>query len=250
MQRYFIPQSGWTNQQVEITNDDAHHISKVMRMKPEDQIYCCHPDGKTALCEIEEITNGKVICHIVEWITEHKELPVHITIAQGLPKGDKLDLIVQKGTELGASAFIPFNGERSVVKWDDKKANKKITRLSKIAKEASEQSHRTKIPTIHELESFSGLLQKSEAFDHCIVASEVEAKKDTPTYISDLIEGIQPDDHVLVVIGPEGGFSDQELAKLAEKGFGFTRFGPRILRTETAPLYFLAVMSYQFEELR
>ncbi|MBB6454324.1 16S rRNA (uracil1498-N3)-methyltransferase [Salirhabdus euzebyi] len=251
MQRYFVQETNWTNEhRVDVTGDDARHISKVMRMKEKDQIICCHPGGKSALCEIEEFTNEKVICHVVQWLNEHKEMPVEVTIAQGLPKGDKLELVVQKGTELGAAAFLPFQAERSVVKWDQRKSDKKIERLAKIAKEASEQSHRTSIPKIHELENFQGLLRFCESFDHKIVASEVEAKKEAPSLLSDMISNINPGQRVVVVIGPEGGFSNQELEIMGQHGFLFTRFGPRILRTETAPFYFLSVMSYHFEELR
>ncbi len=251
MQRYFIPTDGWLqNEKVEILDGDHHHIATVMRMKPGDEIICCHPNGRSCLCEIEEINNQLVSCRIVKWLEEHKELPVSVTIAQALPKGDKLDLIVQKGTELGASAFIPFEASRSVVKWDPKKADKKVSRLVKIAKEASEQSHRTKIPEIHSLVSFKQLLQKVRSYKHIIVASEVEAKKDEPVRLSTSIQQMSLGDEVLVVIGPEGGFSEQEMDLLAKEDFQFTRFGPRILRTETAALYFLSVMSYQFEEQR
>lgn len=251
MQRYFIPSSGWlSDETIEIKDGDHHHIANVMRMQNGDEIICCHPDGRSALCEIAEINNTNISCRIVKWLDENKELPVFITIAQGLPKGDKLDLIIQKGTELGASGFIPFQAERSIVKWDHKKAEKKIARLEKIAKEASEQSHRTKIPEIHPVASFPQLLKSSKTFDHTFVASEVEAKKDQPLYLSEQLKNIKHNDSVLIVIGPEGGFSDQELQALANEKFQAVRLGPRILRTETAALYFLSIMSYQFEELR
>ncbi|GAA0482800.1 16S rRNA (uracil(1498)-N(3))-methyltransferase [Salinibacillus aidingensis] len=250
MQRYFVPESGWTDSKVVLRDDDAHHISNVMRMTAEDQIICNHPKGRAALCQIEDVSPEEVSARILDWLNEHKEMPVKVTIAQALPKGDKLDLIVQKGTELGAHAFIPFKGDRSIVKWDQKKADKKIRRLEKIAKEAGEQSHRTSIPSIHHMKSFKELLLAADQFDHLIVASEVEAKKESPTLLGNIISTIQPDEHVLIVVGPEGGFSQQELEQLMKENFYFTRFGPRILRTETAPLYFLSVMSYQFEELR
>ncbi|SET64872.1 16S rRNA (uracil1498-N3)-methyltransferase [Salinibacillus kushneri] len=250
MQRYFVPESGWTEEKVILKDDDAHHISNVMRMKKEDHIICNHPKGKAALCEIVDVSVNEITSKIVKWLNEQKDMPVNISIAQALPKGDKLDLIVQKGTELGAYSFIPFKGDRSVVKWDQKKADKKIKRLEKIAKEASEQSHRTTIPSIEDIKSFKELLQSAHYFDHLIVASEGEAKKDSPTLLGNIIKKIQPDEHVLTVVGPEGGFSQQELEQLMKEEFDFTRFGPRILRTETAPLYFLSVMSYQFEELR
>jgi 16S rRNA (uracil1498-N3)-methyltransferase len=250
MQRYFIPANNWINHEnVVIDNGDYHHIVHVMRMNVHDQIICCNTEGKSALCEITKIVNEKVYCHVVKWLEENKELPVHVTIVQGLPKGDKLELIVQKGTELGAFAFLPFQAERSIVKWDQKKAKKKIDRLQKIVKEASEQSHRTRIPIIYDVHNISELLELSKNYNHKIVASEMEAKKDNPVLLKNIIKNIDPGDHVLIVIGPEGGFSDQELELFAKHEFHFARLGPRILRTETASLYFLSTMSYEFEEL-
>ncbi|MCP8616911.1 16S rRNA (uracil(1498)-N(3))-methyltransferase [Salirhabdus salicampi] len=248
MQRYFIPNEGWNGDVVTITKEDAHHIVNVMRMQPEDEIICCHTDGRVARCKIENITSEQVLCSVVEWLNENKELPVQITIAQALPKGDKLDYIVQKGTELGATAFIPYHGERSIVKWNDQKAKKKGQRLEKIAKEASEQSHRTKIPFIHSVQSLETIMHSSE-YQVKLVASEEEAKTSNPSLLSDAIGQIRKGDHILLVIGPEGGFSSNELVSLKEANFSFVRLGPRILRTETASLYFLSILSYQFEEL-
>ncbi|MBO8156032.1 MAG: 16S rRNA (uracil(1498)-N(3))-methyltransferase [Bacillaceae bacterium] len=252
MQRYFVPLTNWNKHDgfVMITDDDARHISKVLRMKTDDDVICCDGNGASALCRIAEISSKHVLCHIVKWIHEEKELPVEITIAQGLPKGDKIDFVVQKGTELGAYAFIPYPAERSIVKWDQNKIGKKISRLKKIAKEASEQSHRTRIPEVNYVSDFQTLLQAADDYDHVIVASEMEAKKENHLPLSGIIRQIKKDEHVLLIIGPEGGFSDQELGVMAKQGYSFARFGPRILRTETAPLYFLSVMSYQFEELR
>lgn len=250
MQRYFVPSTGWVDEtHIQIVGDDLHHISRVMRMKSEDSIIACHPNGLTAECQITEITNDFVKGEVVKWIDEQKELPVHITIAQGLPKGDKLDLIVQKGTELGAYRFIPFQADRSIVKWDSKKASKKIDRYQKIAKEASEQSHRSKIPEVTELFSFQSLLKASNEYDIKLFAYEDEAKKKDFFSLRRLVKAMNKGQHVLAVIGPEGGFSEQEVQELKESGFHSVRLGPRILRTETAPFYLLASISYEFEEL-
>ncbi|TCT27029.1 16S rRNA (uracil1498-N3)-methyltransferase [Melghiribacillus thermohalophilus] len=252
MQRYFVPASNWMKdgRQVMITGDDARHIVKVMRMNTGDEVICCDGTGSSALCRIEEISSKQVLCHIVKWIHEEKELPVKVTIVQGLPKGDKLDLVVQKGTELGAHCFMFFPSERSVVKWDQNKMNKKISRLNRIAKEASEQSHRTYIPDVHYLPDLQQVFHKADDFAHKIAASELETGKDDHNPLKNILDPVQEGEHVLLMVGPEGGFSEGELRAMDEQGFSFARFGPRILRTETAPLYFLAAMSYHFEELR
>ena len=175
------------------------------------------------------------------------EMPVHVTIACGLPKGDKLDLIVQKGTELGMKGIIPFKAERSVVKWDDKRGAKKIERLRKIAKEAAEQCHRTVIPEVENPLTIRQLLQLVNTFDVLLFADEEDAKSDEPHRIADRLKNVYLEQKVLVVFGPEGGLSRTEADALRAAGFHPTSLGPRILRTETAPLYLLSAMSCEFE---
>ncbi|WP_345239759.1 16S rRNA (uracil(1498)-N(3))-methyltransferase [Pontibacillus salipaludis] len=249
MQRYFVPSSGWNDSQVVITGEDVHHIGKVMRMKPEHHILCCTPEGDLAECEITDITTETVTCQIVEWLEEEKELPASVIIAQGLPKGDKMEHVIQKGTELGASQFIPFEAERSIVKWDQKKSQKKITRYQKIAKEASEQSHRTMIPSVSELHSLGDLIALQPNYDWVVFAYEDEAKSQSYRSLKEVLTQIQQGQRILVIIGPEGGFSEQEVQTLKEAGALAVRLGPRILRTETAATYFLSALSYQLEEL-
>lgn len=249
MQRYFVPSSGWDDSEVVITGEDVHHIGKVMRMKPEHHILCCTPEGDLAKCEITDITTDTVTCQIVEWLEEEKELPASVIIAQGLPKGDKMEHVIQKGTELGASQFIPFEAERSIVKWDQKKSQKKITRYQKIAKEASEQSHRTMIPSVSELHSLGDLIALQPNYDWVVFAYEDEAKSQSYRSLKEVLTKIQQGQRILVIIGPEGGFSEQEVQTLKGAGALAVRLGPRILRTETAATYFLSALSYQLEEL-
>lgn len=248
MQRYFVPSTGWEDNKVTISNEDVHHISKVMRMSPDDEILCCDPSGHVSLCKIVEITNDQVVCTIVKWIDENKELPVNVTIVQGLPKGDKMELVIQKGTELGAHTFIPFEAERSIVKWDHKKAQKKISRYQKIAKEASEQSHRNLVPEVMTIKNLNELVEESKRYDYKLIAYEEEAKTTQYQSLRDIITSIQPSQNVMVVIGPEGGLSNKEVDKLKEADFQSVRLGPRILRTETAHAYFLSSISFQLEE--
>ncbi|MFD2778076.1 16S rRNA (uracil(1498)-N(3))-methyltransferase [Ornithinibacillus salinisoli] len=250
MQRYFLPAEDWKDQYVIIRGDDAHHITRVMRNRIDDQLICNHPDSESAICRITEIENGIVIAKIEKWLDEDVELPVDVTIAQGLPKGDKLDLVIQKGTELGARSFIPFKADRSVVKWDKKKEEKKLDRYRKIVKEASEQSHRTEIPLIHPSMNLVELIKESANYQVKIFAYEEEAKGTDYLSFSKVVKQFHESDRVLVCIGPEGGFSLDEVETLKENDFIPVRLGPRILRTETAPLYVLASISYHLEELR
>ncbi|ENH97515.1 hypothetical protein J416_05873 [Gracilibacillus halophilus YIM-C55.5] len=251
MQRYFIDEENWTKDQVTIHGDDAHHIIRVMRMEEGSKVICNRPDGVSARCQITDISDQAVHANVLEWLDEDQELPVSVTIAQGLPKGDKWDWILQKGTELGANAFIPFQAKRSVVKWDEKKVKKKKDRWQKIVKEASEQTHRNYIPTVASVYSINELLKASDSYEHTFIAYEEEAKQSFPNpTLYQMLEDVIPGESIMICIGPEGGFAENEVRQLKEAGFQSIRLGPRILRTETASLYALACLSFYFEEMR
>lgn len=249
MQRYFVKNRA-SEDRFFIDEEDRHHIVKVMRMELGDQIICVDPDGKQAICRLAEITDERVAADVVQWKEEVSELPISVTIASGLPKGDKLEWIIQKGTELGAHQFIPFSAARSVVKWDEKKAAKKIERWQKIAKEAAEQSHRAMLPKVERAMSFKELLAKSKEFDYKLAAYEEESRNGETSVFSAVLKQLKPGESLLLVFGPEGGLSEEEVQQLTHNGFDLCGLGPRILRTETAPLYSLAAISYHFELLR
>lgn len=249
LQRYFIDEE-IEEEEVTIHGDDAGHINRVMRMKPGDSIICCGTDGRCAECRILEISVERVMASVVAWLDRSNELPVGAVIAQALPKGDKLDLIVQKGTELGAQAFLPFEADRSIVKWDTKKREKKAARLQRIAKEAAEQSQRSRIPKVSVPVSFQQLLDRSREFDVKIIAYEEVAKAGEQNNLASVLQQTKAGDTLLLVIGPEGGLTEQEITMLESCDFIACGLGPRILRTETAGLYVLAAMSYQSELLR
>jgi 16S rRNA (uracil1498-N3)-methyltransferase len=246
MQRYFVKQSV-NNQRFVLGEEDRHHILKVMRMGSGDKIICVDPNGKSAVCEIAEITDEQVAANVVQWIDETSELPVKVTIVSGLPKGDKLEWIIQKGTELGAYEFVPFAAARSVVKWEEKKAAKKVERWQKIAKEAAEQSHRNHIPEVLSPLSFKEMIQKSKAYDLKLAAFEDESRNGEVSVFSSTLSSMKKGESLMMVYGPEGGLTDQEISMLKEYGFQTCGLGPRILRTETAPLYTLGAISYHFE---
>ncbi|GKV68037.1 ribosomal RNA small subunit methyltransferase E [Sporosarcina sp. NCCP-2716] len=246
MQRYFLEQPFDESGIARITGDDEKHITRVMRMEPGDRI-CCVWDGTGHIAEISGIGPDGVTVTDTGLAAPASELPVHVTLACGLPKGDKLEMIAQKGTELGMSGLIPFQAERSIAKWDEKKGAKKTGRLSKIAKEAAEQSHRSVIPAVGEPVSFGELLQLAGEFDVCLFADEEEAKEGTSNKIAVRLQKVYHGQSILVLFGPEGGLSRAEAERLIAAGFLPMSLGPRILRTETAPLYVLSAMSYEFE---
>jgi len=230
-----------------IKEDDFHHITRVMRMKPGEEIYCVNSNQQAARCTIENITENEIVAKVIQWIEDDMELPVTVTIVSGLPKGDKLEWIIQKGTELGAHEFIPFIASRSIVKWDAKKSDKKISRWNKIAKEAAEQSHRADIPNVSAPVSLKELIKMAPDYDVLIIAYEEEAKAQELANLVRSLSSMKKGQSLLVVFGPEGGLADSEVELLKEEGFVACGLGPRILRTETAPLYLLSAVSYHFE---
>lgn len=245
MQRYFIEGKVPDNRKVAITGDDAKHIAKVMRQGTGDEVIVVM-EGKSFLAIIES-AEFDIELRLSEELQADVEMPKNVTIACGLPKGDKLELIVQKATELGMHAMIPFEAERSIVKWDAGKGEKKRVRLQKIAKEAAEQSHRVKIPEIHKIHTFKQLLETAKSYDAIIVAYEEEARADGGNRFAEILKSMYDKDSIILIFGPEGGISISEVERLKEAGALFTALGPRILRTETAPLYALSAMSYEFE---
>ncbi len=249
MQRYFAVYEPEHNRFL-ITGDDCRHISKVMRMKETEQILCVNEgERKTALCSITKISDEEVMADVIQWIEETVELPIEVTIVSGLPKGDKLEWIIQKGTELGAAQFIPFTAARSVVKWDEKKADKKVSRWQKIAKEAAEQSHRSVIPEVINPISLGTLIEMGEQYDVKLIAYEERAKQGEKSILASALKCVEPTSRLIVVFGPEGGLTESEVRELEESGFQSCGLGARILRTETAPLYLLSAVSYHLELL-
>ncbi|EOH92848.1 RsmE family RNA methyltransferase [Enterococcus haemoperoxidus ATCC BAA-382] len=247
MQRYFLTEPYSVKEYYTITGDNYHHIVRVMRMEPGQQVFLAFSDCLAIIAEITEITEEVVCLKEICKEQSEKELPVNVTIACGYPKGDKLEWVVQKGTELGSHKFIGFPAKASVVKWDHKKLAKKTERLKKIATEAAEQSHRQFAPDIVLLEREQELLDVFSGYDKVLIAYEESAKIGERSRFATALSGLAVGESVLIIFGPEGGFSPAEVDLFQEYGGIICGLGPRILRAETAPLYVLSAISYQFE---
>lgn len=245
MQRYFVEPHLFSEQEVTIVGDDVHHIVNVMRAKPGEEIVVCDGAGRSAVARLVSLSAKEVTAEIVRFLDEQTELPIRITIGQGLPKGEKMEWILQKGTEMGAHAFFPFTSERTIVKLDAKKEAKKLERWRKIVKEAAEQSHRAVLPEILPPASFRQAIASAASYAQRVIAYE----KEGGSTLHQVFAAMKPGESLVVLIGPEGGFSPNEVAQAESMGFQSVSLGPRILRTETASQYVLAAASYQFERL-
>ena len=232
MQRYFA--SEMKDNKIVLENTDIHHIKTVMRMKVNDKVEVIY-DKKLYICTIENI--DKVSLKIDEIIEENNELDKEIIVALGLVKEQKMDLILQKLTELGVTKIIPVSMERSIVKLDNKKEEKKLVRWNMICKEASEQSKRNTIPIVTEVIKFKEL--SNIHADLKLVCSVSE--KDNMIY--DYIEKNNYNS-ILLVIGPEGGISPKEEEYLKTNSFELVSFGNLVLRVETACIYIASVLNY------
>lgn len=243
MQRYFLGVKSVINETYQISDkDDVHHIKNVMRQQTGDKVIVNFTNA-TMICEIIDIQT-EITVKPIEDIDILTEMPVSVTIASGLLKNDKYEWMIQKATELGAVSFIPFVSERTIVKVDEKKFQKKVERFTKIVKEAAEQSYRQIVPSIEFVASGKALAKKLEAFDHVLIAYEETAKSGEIKSFTEALQDVKHGDKVCMIFGPEGGLSEAEVAQFGSKVIGL---GPRILRAETAPLYALSAMSFHFE---
>ena len=236
MQRYFA--SIDSNFTVHFTKEDEHHILHVMRMKSNDEIEVVD-DGKVFLCRIDKTNPLEV--SVIHEISNDVEIKEDITLLFALTKGDKIDLVLQKATELGVKKVALIASERTVVSYDNKDVDKKLARFEKIMKEASEQSHRVIVPELLGIFNLKNL-PKEVLSDINYVAYEKDASK-----TDEMFEGLSKGKSISILVGPEGGFSEQEINNLTNQGFIRTSLGKRILRAETAAIYALSVLGYLLE---
>lgn len=232
MQRYFAKEY---NDKIILRDSDIHHIKNVMRMNIDDRIEVVF-DKKLYICNIDSME--PLILSIIDIINEENKINLDVTVALGLVKEQKMDLILQKLTELGVNEIIPVNMERSIVKLDDNKISKKMIRLNTICKEASEQSKRTSIPIIHDVINLKDL-SKIDG-DVRLVASTKEKDKLLNCYLQNIDNCAK----IVVVIGPEGGISDREEDYLFDNGYSPVSFGNLIFRVETACIYVASILNY------
>ena len=232
MQRYFAKEY---NGKLILHDSDIHHIKNVMRMKNNDTIEVVY-NNKLYICSINEIE--PLSLDIKEVIEEENKINLDITIAIGLVKEQKMDLILQKLTELGVNRIIPVSMERSIVKLDKNKFEKKKVRWETICKEASEQSKRTSIPVIEEIMTIKELAKLES--DYKLIASTKEKNKKLNYYLQNIKECAK----IIMVIGPEGGISDKEESFLNDNNFESVSFGDLIFRVETAAIYAASIFNF------
>lgn len=247
MYQFFVETEQVHEDRIVIMGSDVNHIGNVLRMKPGEKIRISESAGKSYFCHIDEITVDEVWAKIDEEDEINTELDNKVYLFQGLPKQDKMELIIQKAVELGVSEIIPVAMKNCVMKLDDKKAAKKIARWQAISESAAKQSKRTYIPTVNQPMPWKLAFEKAKELDIVLVPYENERGM---AATRELISSIKKGQTIGIMIGPEGGFADSEIDMVREGEDNMTpiSLGRRILRTETAGLATLSMLVYQLDQ--
>lgn len=258
MPKFFVEETQVNKGIITIEGKDVNHIKNVLRKKEKDEIEICimpenkEEKGKDTISEILEIKEESIKCKIKEYEEKDVEGNIEVTIFQGLPKSDKMELVIQKSTELGVCKIAPVEMKRCVVKLNEKDKIKKIERWQKISEGAAKQCGRNIIPTINNVVNVKNICNQIPNYDIVLVAYEKENKNTLKNELKNLKNMVketkQEKIKIAVVIGPEGGLEEQDVKMLKENNAKVITLGKRILRTETVALNVLSNIMYEFTE--
>lgn len=243
MPRFFVPDTGFSENVVTITGSDAHHISFALRMAAGEEITVCDMRGGVHRCLLRTLDGEKVLAEVIETVTESTESPLKIHLFQAYPKADKLEFIVQKAVELGVYEITPFESERVIKRPKADKIAHITERQNKIAEEAAKQCGRAVLPHVNAPVSFGEMLKRAKEYPLCLFCYE----GDDTRSLKEICAAHPEVKEIAVVIGSEGGFSVGEAQAAREAGFAMAGLGKRILRCETASLYALSALSCFYE---
>ena len=245
MHRFFINQSQIQNGRATITGSDVNHINRVLRLAKGDRLLVLDGAGGIFLAEIEKASRDEVTCSIIERLPEGDGPVVRVTLVQGIPKGEKMDLIIQKGTEIGVCRFVPLVCERSLVRLDGERATRKKERWQRVAVEAAKQCRRADVPAVAAPAHWGEVLGELAPGTAALIPWEEERHMS----LKDFLRENAPAPEITLFIGPEGGFTGAEVDRARELGVAPVSLGPRILRTETAGLVVSALVLFQWGDL-
>ena len=247
MPKFFVENNQIKNDTIYIKDKDVNHIKKVLRKNIEDEITICNENTKQDyLCKITNIEENEITCKIIKELETNVESNIEVSIFQGLPKADKMELIIQKSVELGVHDITPIEMKRCVVKLQGKDKTKKIERWQKISEVAAKQCGRNYIPKINNIENLKEISEKIKDYDVVLVAYE-EEKENTLKNELELLKKDNDNIKIAIVIGPEGGIDKEEINALEKNGAKIITLGKRILRTETVALNVLSIIMYELE---
>ena len=245
MQHFFVSPEQVKEEKIYVEGGDVNHMKNVLRMKTGEELTVNDGEGSQYLCAVESYEADMAVLKILEKKQDESELASKIYLFQGLPKQDKMELIVQKAVELGVYKIVPVAMKRCVVRLDDKKAAKKVERWGEIARSAAKQSGRGIVPKVGGLLKYDEALMLSKELDVVMIPYELA---DGMEQTKQIMESVKPGQSVGIFIGPEGGFEKEEVEQAKEAGVSEITLGKRILRTETAGLTALSILMYHLEK--
>ena len=245
MHRFFVEPSQIGEKEIVITGPDVNHIRNVLRMRAGEELLAADGQGSEYRCILRELQDSEIRAEICRKLSGSAELPSRITLFQGLPKSDKMDLIIQKCVELGVFRIVPVTTKRTVVKLDAKKEESRRKRWTAVSESAAKQSGRGIIPEISGVRGFKEAVEEAGELDVCLIPYE---KAENMARTREILSGISAGASIGVFIGPEGGFEEEEVREAMEAGARPITLGRRILRTETAGMAVLAMLGYLLEE--
>ncbi len=248
MYRFFVEQGQLNQSEITLSSNDYNHIHNVLRMKVGEEVLLCYDGGdKEYQCVITGFDTSlqQVFLAVTDVFGNARELPAMITLFQGYPKGDKMETIVQKAVELGASSVVPVMMKRCVVKLDEKKSKKKVERLQAVALSAAKQAKRGIIPEVSDVMSIAQAVNAAKDYDLVLVPYE---NANGMQYAKEVIQSASEFKKIAIFIGPEGGFEENEVAMIEAIGGKTISLGHRILRTETAGMTVLSLLMFQLEQ--
>lgn len=243
MPRFFTPTENFDGNTVKILGDDARHIARALRMAVGDEITVADMQGREHLCRLVRIRDEECKCEIIESHEGRTESPLFITLYMGYPKGDKLEVVIQKAVELGASRIVPFESSRCIKRPKGDKIEKQTARLQRIAEEAAKQCGRARLALVTPPVSFKAAIEEAKDADLALFCYEGDGTRS----LKEVLDEKKDAKSASVVVGCEGGFSLEEAGAAIDIGLIPVNLGPRILRCETAPTYALSAISFAFE---
>jgi len=251
--RFYAPPAEITGSSITLSPDESHHLSRVLRLRPGDQVSVFDGVGSEYTCKVSHSSGSRVVLEIIGQLTDQVESPLNLTLAQALVKGEKFDFIVQKATELGVSRIVPIVTEHSDVRIADEKADRRLGRWRRVALEALKQCGRRVLLQIEPPQPFTEFLHcenpQSDDRTSGEVALMLAFTESGGASIDSLLAEHRGGAPVTAVIGPEGGWSDAELRSMAEFGCHSVTLGRRILRTETASVVAIALIQHALGDL-
>ena len=250
MPKFFVKSNQIKEDKIVILGEDVNHIKNVLRLNVNDNIQICDMDtAVNYTCGINKISNETIECNIFNQIDSEAESDIHINIFQGLPKSDKMELIIQKSVELGANEITPIEMKRCVSKIEEKSKCKKLERWQKISEVAAKQCGRDIIPKINQITDIKNICNLTSEYDIVLLAYENEKQNTLKSELLKIKNKTKEKLKIAVIIGPEGGIDEKEVSLLKENGAKVVTLGKRILRTETVAFTLISIIMYELGDL-